>query len=337
MRNLLSSMLLRFLSLAAGEADPAASGDGGTAPAEKGDKPIPADKTDVSDGGGFFDEEPEEKDENKEGKGRAGAKETTGDEDTDDDDDADEDDDDDGDDDDAESSDDGDESEGDGGEESVDSAAALSIRRGWETRFEAEKAKKGVDPLAGVMDSVQIPASVRERVKQKFEAEDDVGAIEEVVKAILPGVLGAYDERRVTPVLDAAEVSARNVRLVTAVQAFDAKHPGARTTAVSDRMATLYDGFKEKYGYKFADAVPVEDYFHMAGGRIVGAKKSKGTKTVEAEKDKQGAVQATRQPERVAAAAPAGAGKGGKAKGDPIVRDTMRHIQRTRLDPFVIR
>lgn len=341
MRNLLD-LILSMLSLSAGEA---AEGDGAPAPKEGADKPASATEGGTEDGdSGFFEEDGEEAPAPAKAKpAKAPARTVT--QDPDDDDaaarsESDEDDeDDDADGDDAESEEDGDNSEGDGGETSADSAAALSIRRGWEARFEASKAEKRADPLAGIVESVKITDAVRERVKAKFAEEDDVGAIEEVVRAILPAALGAYDERRVTPVLDATTVTARNARLVQNVQSFDSKYPNVRTPEVSARMAKVYDEYKEKYGYQAADQVPVEDYFHMAGGRLPrkGAKpvqKNEGVKGKAAEKDKQGAVQATRQPERIATPQPNGKGK---PKVDDTVHRTVETIRRTRFEPFVIR
>lgn len=341
MRNFLD-LILSILSLSAGEAG---EGDSTPAPKEGADKPVSATEGGAEDGGsGFFDDdEPAPEQEPAKAKpAKAPARTTT--QDPDDDDaarsESDEDDEDgDADGEDAESEEDGDNSEGDGGESSADSAAVLSIRRGWEARFEAAKSEKRADPLAGIVDSVKITDAVRERVKAKFAEEDDVGAIEEVVRAILPAALGAYDERRVTPVLDATTVTARNARLVQNVQSFDSKYPNVRTPEVSARMAKVYDEYKEKYGYQAADQVPVEDYFHMAGGRLPrkGAKpvqKNEGVKGKAAEQDKQGAVRATRQPERIATPQPTGKGK---PKVDDTVQRTVDTIRRTRFEPFVIR
>lgn len=251
---------------------------------------------------------------------------------------------------DGESAGEGTDTAGDGADEDdgADPAVSLSIRRNWESRFDGEAGKKAADPLAMVSSApVEISDTLKRSVKAKFEAEDDIGAIQEVVQAIVPQILKAYDDSRITPVITEHQANLRNARIVNNIADFDQKHPGVRVGKVNERMAAIYDEMKTKYGYQHADQIPVEDYFYMAGGSL---RKRGGSKAVvntpktpskadEAEAQKNAALAATRQPERVGK--PKGTGSTGKPNKkrdeEKAVGEFVDHLRSTRFDPFVIR
>lgn len=233
--------------------------------------------------------------------------------------------------------------EGGGAEDTgVDPAVALSIRRNWEGRF-AGAAPKETDPLAALdLVNTDIPQATRERVKQLFAEEKDIEAIQEVVKVALRPILRSYDESRIAPALTETQIALRNSRVIRSVADFDEKYPKARTPEISQKMAAIYDEFKEKAGYKRADEIPVEDYFLMAGGslrrpRANAAPKVQGKSAQEIEEERKNkALAAARQPDRIGA--PKGGKPKAKSKGEAAeVGEVFSTIQRTRFDPFTIR
>ena len=255
------------------------------------------------------------------------------------------DDDDEDDDENAESEDDDTDSEGEGGEEDegVDPAVARSIQVNWETRLAAE-VNQDVPDIAAALDAtdVVLTEAQKKRVKAYLEDEDDVGAMTEVVKTLIPRLLGTYDQNRIVPTLDEMSANERKRTLISQVDAFDKANPGARTRAVNKRMADQYDAFRKKYGWQAADKVPVEDYFFMAGGKSgkkktsSERKKAASSKKSKAEGRKKMAAKATKKPDRLAGKS----GKpGGKKKKQSKVSETFDSIQSTamRRDPFFIR
>lgn len=236
------------------------------------------------------------------------------------------------------------EGEGADDDDGVDPAVGLSIRRNWESRFDGAKDRKAPDPLAMLKaHKVTISDETRARAKELFEKEDDVGAIAAVLSDLAPQLFGAYDGSRVAPVLTEQQTVARNVKIVRDVADFDQQYPGARTKKITDGMAALYDEFKEKYGYQFADEIPVQDYFYMAGGRVKRAnaapKPAGKSKSEQVEAGKEAALAAVRQPERIGK--PKGVGGNAKPTKRQVeereVSDLVEHISKTHFDPFVIR
>lgn len=239
--------------------------------------------------------------------------------------------------------------DGDGADDDddgVDPAIGLTLLRNWESRFEATKDVKETDPLA-MLKAVKYSASddLKAKVKKAFEEERDIDAIVDIVTDAMPHFLGAYDSSRVNPVLTEQQVAARNAKLVSSIGAFDEAHPGVRTPKISERMAQYYEKIKQKYGYKRADEVPVEDYFYMAGGSLrKRGSKSGGTSgtapnKAEIEEQRKAAALASRTPERIGKPKnPAGSGKPNKRAADAKeVQDFVGGIRETRFDPFVIR
>ncbi len=261
----------------------------------------------------------------------------------DDEEDEDDDDDDDDDDEDAESTDDDTDSEGAGGEERVDPAISLTLQRNWEGRMEVASKQTRPDPLAVIRNSnLEIPEATRAKVTKLFEEEKDIDAIATVLQELAPALFSAYDEARVAPVMDAAEITSRAQRLERGVTDFDKSYPGARTDDINQAMADKYDEFKQKYGYKAADAVPVDDYFVMAGGVLPKKKaeskkkpKRKGkSRKARAEEEKRRSLSTTREPSRVARPKNPKGGKGRRRKSTEDVDETFDAVQATRFDPF---
>lgn len=355
----LRNFVYRFLSLAAGEAGrgpdlqhmphtgkigEVREGSKGTAAADHGDD---ATGKPLIDG----DDDDQRTDDDDQGSAPGDAGRTAGERTDSEDDDDKSKSDDDGDDDDGESAGADTNTAGDGADEDdgVDPAVGLSIQRNWESRFDAQKDKKVADPLAMVRSAkLSISDEVKAKVKAAFEKEDDVGAIVEVVSTLVPQLLQTYDESRVTPILTEHQVSLRNARIVRAVADFDEAHEGARTPKITAKMATLYDTFKGKYGYQYADDIPVEDYFYMAGGslRKKGGSKAGGTapaapsKAEIEEQRKDAALASSRQPERIGKpkGTAANGGKPSKKSRDAAeVDEFVKGLATTHFDPFVIR
>lgn len=337
MSSIIKSMVRRLLSLSAGEADGGGAPDTSKIPLGKvGDtkpgKPMVSTDTDGED---------EDTDDDQGGSAPGDAGKTSDDgEESDEDDDTDDGDGGESDGEDTNPDGDGADDEDDDG---VDPAVALSLRRNWESRFDASANEKDPDPLAMVKSS-KFAASddLKARVRKAFEEERDLDAIVEIVTEAIPHYLKSYDDSRINPTLTEAQINARNARVVSSIREFDEKNPGARTPAITKRMADLYEAIKEKYGYKKADQIPVEDWFYMAGGRLKKQPKSGGTKTKAAptkvdqeEERKAAALAAAKGPERIGKkSAP---GKGRKPSEADDVAAFVTGVKSTRADPFIIR
>jgi hypothetical protein len=227
-------------------------------------------------------------------------------------------------------------SEGDGADEGGASAAAAALREAVRARLIATKA---ATPEGERKVNIKVPtlADLKKIDKFKDLEDDDLARVLDVVDTALRSALEGYHADEVKPISSAAAAQVRKNRIVSNWQDFVEKHPDVpKDRKRMDAMSAQYDALAGELGRDLADTVTFNELYLMSGGRgkKVAATTQQGVATRLAKEQKNAAMKADTQTERVGKVRAGGTRQ--PSKDAEMRRKTVEHIQRTVVNPFTI-
>jgi len=160
---------------------------------------------------------------------------------------------------------------GDGGDEG-DPVIEENLRQSTRARLAADKAVKGTSQQQSEEEFVpKVSDDAKKRFRELVAARKDDEAIETIIadatkqvhknlSAELKEIKTALAEKR------------REDAILSAHAEFLKKNPGAYDNPkIVENLKSLYNEFQKEFGRDFADAVALEDYYKMAGGKLKAA------------------------------------------------------------------